>query len=122
VAAGKSAQRDCPLLSYAFSIVPASGYYEWVAKPDGKQPYFVSAAGGRVLNLGQMARQLSSPRFAPETPLDPASLLGDAGDMAAEVPVERRRPRDQGKAQAVVDHGASSVRSSPFRTSSPPGR
>jgi sensor c-di-GMP phosphodiesterase-like protein len=30
---------------------------------------------------------------APETPLDPAALLGDAGDMAAEVPVTRRRPQ-----------------------------
>ena len=48
-------------------------------------------------------------RFAaplePETPLDPAALLGDAGDMVSEMPVERRRPRDEGEAQAVVDHG-----------------
>jgi hypothetical protein len=31
----------------------------------------------------------------PETPLDPAALLGDAGDMAAEMSVERLRPRDE---------------------------
>jgi len=22
-------------------IIPASGYYEWIARPDGKQPYFI---------------------------------------------------------------------------------
>jgi len=25
-------------------IVPASGYFEWLNRPDGKQPYFISAA------------------------------------------------------------------------------
>jgi hypothetical protein len=35
--------------------------------------------------------------------LDPAALLGDAGEMMAEIPAERRRPRDEGEAQAVVD-------------------
>jgi hypothetical protein len=45
------------------------------------------------------------PAPAPETPLDPAALLGDAGDMAAAISVERLRPRDEGEAQTVVDHG-----------------
>jgi putative SOS response-associated peptidase YedK len=27
-------------------IIPASGYYEWLKMPDGKQPYFISAADG----------------------------------------------------------------------------
>jgi putative SOS response-associated peptidase YedK len=31
--------------------VPASGYYEWLKRPDGKQPYFISAADGGVLSL-----------------------------------------------------------------------
>jgi putative SOS response-associated peptidase YedK len=22
-------------------IIPASGYYEWIARADGKQPYFI---------------------------------------------------------------------------------
>src|SRR5260221_10127695 len=29
-------------------IIPASGYYEWIKRPDGKQPYFISAADGGV--------------------------------------------------------------------------
>ena len=32
-------------------IIPASGYCEWIKKPDGKQPYFISAAGGGVLSF-----------------------------------------------------------------------
>jgi hypothetical protein len=32
-------------------IIPASGYYEWNAKPDGKQPYFITAADGGVLSF-----------------------------------------------------------------------
>jgi len=32
-------------------IIPASGYCEWIKKPDGKQPYFISAADGGVLRV-----------------------------------------------------------------------
>jgi putative SOS response-associated peptidase YedK len=32
-------------------VVPATGYYEWLKRPDGKQPYFISAADGGVLSL-----------------------------------------------------------------------
>jgi putative SOS response-associated peptidase YedK len=32
-------------------IILASGYYEWIKRPDSKQPYFISAAGGSVLSL-----------------------------------------------------------------------
>ena len=32
-------------------IIPASGYYEWIARPDGKHPYFMSAADGGVLSF-----------------------------------------------------------------------
>jgi putative SOS response-associated peptidase YedK len=32
-------------------VVPASGYYEWLKRPDGKQPYFISAADGGILSL-----------------------------------------------------------------------
>jgi putative SOS response-associated peptidase YedK len=31
--------------------VPASGYYEWITKTDGKQPYFISAIDGGVLSF-----------------------------------------------------------------------
>jgi hypothetical protein len=45
------------------------------------------------------------PALAPETPLDAAVRLGDAGDMTAEMLLKRWRPRDERKAQTVADHG-----------------
>jgi putative SOS response-associated peptidase YedK len=32
-------------------IIPASGYFEWKATPDGKEPYYISAADGGVLSI-----------------------------------------------------------------------
>jgi putative SOS response-associated peptidase YedK len=32
-------------------IIPASGYFEWKPTPDGKQPYYISAADGGVLSI-----------------------------------------------------------------------
>ena len=32
-------------------IIPGSGYYEWIRRPDGKQPYYISDADGGVLSL-----------------------------------------------------------------------
>jgi putative SOS response-associated peptidase YedK len=46
---------DKPMFREAFRrhrcIIPASGYYEWSKRPDGKQPYFISAADGGVLSF-----------------------------------------------------------------------
>jgi hypothetical protein len=42
-------------------IIPASGYYEWVAKPDGKQPYFISAADGGVLSFAGLWDRWKNP-------------------------------------------------------------
>ena len=40
---------DKPMFRDAFKrhrcIIPASGYCEWSAKPNGKQPYFIGAPG-----------------------------------------------------------------------------
>jgi SOS response associated peptidase (SRAP) len=46
---------DKPMFRSAFKhnrcIIPASGYFEWKKMPDGKQPYFISAADGGVPNI-----------------------------------------------------------------------
>jgi putative SOS response-associated peptidase YedK len=42
-------------------IVPASGYYEWLKRPDGKQPYFISAADRGVLSLAGLWDQWRNP-------------------------------------------------------------
>jgi putative SOS response-associated peptidase YedK len=46
---------DKPMFREAFKrhrcIIPASGYYEWLKRQDGKQPYFIRAADGSVLSF-----------------------------------------------------------------------
>src|SRR5262249_31063601 len=46
---------DKPMFRDAFKrnrcVIPASGYYEWLKQPDGRQPYYISAADGGVLSF-----------------------------------------------------------------------
>jgi putative SOS response-associated peptidase YedK len=46
---------DQPMFRDAFHwqrcIVPASGYYEWITRPNGIQPYYISAADGGTLSF-----------------------------------------------------------------------
>jgi putative SOS response-associated peptidase YedK len=32
-------------------LIPASGYYEWETRPDGKQPYYITSTNGLVLTI-----------------------------------------------------------------------
>jgi putative SOS response-associated peptidase YedK len=32
-------------------LIPASGYYEWVATPEGKQPYYFTRRDGQVITI-----------------------------------------------------------------------
>jgi putative SOS response-associated peptidase YedK len=42
-------------------IIPASGYYEWIARPNGKQPIFISAADGGVLSFAGLWDRWKNP-------------------------------------------------------------
>jgi putative SOS response-associated peptidase YedK len=42
-------------------VVPASGYYERLKRPDGKQPYFISAADGGMLSLAGLWDRWKNP-------------------------------------------------------------
>src|SRR5215831_16625769 len=42
-------------------IVPASGYYEWMKMPDGRQPYFIGGANGGVLSLAGLWDRWKNP-------------------------------------------------------------
>ena len=42
-------------------IITASGYYEWITKLDGKQPYFISAADGGVLSFAGLWDRWNNP-------------------------------------------------------------
>jgi putative SOS response-associated peptidase YedK len=56
---------DKPMFRDAFKrhrcIIPASGYYEWIARPDGKQPFFISAADGSVLSFAGLWDRWKNP-------------------------------------------------------------
>jgi putative SOS response-associated peptidase YedK len=56
---------DKPMFRDAFRrhrcIIPASGYYEWITRPDGKQPFFISAADGGVLSFAGLWDRWKSP-------------------------------------------------------------
>jgi putative SOS response-associated peptidase YedK len=42
-------------------VIPASGYYEWLKKPDGKQPDFISAAEGGALSFAGLWDRWKNP-------------------------------------------------------------
>jgi putative SOS response-associated peptidase YedK len=43
-------------------IIPASGYYEWLKVPDGRQPYYFSSADGGVLSIAGLWDRWSNPQ------------------------------------------------------------
>jgi putative SOS response-associated peptidase YedK len=56
---------SAPMFRDAFKrhrcVVPASGYYEWLKRPDGRQPYFISSADGGVLSLAGLWDRWTNP-------------------------------------------------------------
>src|SRR5499433_1046312 len=54
-----------PMFRDAFArhrcIIPASGYYEWLKRPDGRQPYFISATDGGVLSFAGLWDRWKNP-------------------------------------------------------------
>ena len=56
---------DKPMFRDAFQrhrcVIPASGYYEWLKAPDGRQPYFISAADGSVLSFAGLWDRWKNP-------------------------------------------------------------
>ena len=83
---------DKPMFRDAFKrhrcIIPASGYYEWIAKPDGKQPYFNSAASGSVLNFAGLWDRWKNPEGEPVTSC--TIIVTDANAMTR--PIRDRMP------------------------------
>lgn len=42
-------------------IILASGYYEWLKRPDGRQPYYISAADGGLLSFAGLWDRWKNP-------------------------------------------------------------
>jgi putative SOS response-associated peptidase YedK len=57
---------DKPMFRDAFKrhrcIIPASGYYEWIKRSDGKQPYYISGADGGVLSFAGLWDRWKNPQ------------------------------------------------------------
>jgi putative SOS response-associated peptidase YedK len=68
---------DKPMFQDAFRrhrcIIPASGYYEWIARPDGKQPYFISAADSGVLSFAGLWDRWKNPET--EEPVTSCTII-----------------------------------------------
>ena len=56
---------DKPMFRDAFKrnrcVIPASGYYEWLKKPDGRQPYYITATDGSVLSFAGLYDRWKNP-------------------------------------------------------------
>ena len=70
-------------------VVPASGYYEWLKRPDGKQPYFISAADGGVLSLAGLWDQWRNPE-SNELMTSFTIIVTDANELTG--PIHSRMP------------------------------
>ena len=70
-------------------IIPASGYYEWIKRPDGKQPYFISAADGGVLSFAGLWDRWKNPDTS-ETTISCTIIVTDANALTR--PIHDRMP------------------------------
>jgi putative SOS response-associated peptidase YedK len=84
---------DKPMFRDAFKrhrcIIPASGYYEWSVRPDGKQPYFISAADGSVLSFAGLWDRWNNPETA-ESMASCTIIVTDANALTG--PIHDRMP------------------------------
>jgi putative SOS response-associated peptidase YedK len=84
---------DKPMFRDAFKrhrcIIPASGYYEWIKRPDGKQPYFISAADGDVLSFAGLWDRWKNPETG-EPVTSSTIIVTDANALTR--PIHDRMP------------------------------
>jgi putative SOS response-associated peptidase YedK len=84
---------DKPMFRDGFArhrcIIPASGYYEWLKRPDGRQPYFISAANGGVLSFAGLWDRWKNPE-AGETVISSTIIVTDANELTR--PIHDRMP------------------------------
>ena len=70
-------------------IIPASGYYEWRKRSDGRQPYYISAADGSVLSLAGLYDRWKNPETA-ERIASCTIIITDANELTR--PIHNRMP------------------------------
>ena len=84
---------DKPMFRDAFRRnrcgIPASGYYEWLKRPDGKQPDFISAADGGVLSFAGLWDRWKNPETG-ESVISCTIVVTDANALTR--PIHDRMP------------------------------
>jgi putative SOS response-associated peptidase YedK len=84
---------DRPMFRDAFRrnrcVIPASGYYEWLKRPDGRQPYFISAADGGVLSSAGLWDRWKNPETG-EPVISCTIIVTDANALTR--PIHDRMP------------------------------
>ena len=75
---------DRPMFRDAFQrhrcVIPASGYYKWLKAPDGRQPYFISAADGSVLSFAGLWDRWKNPETG-ELVISCTIIVTDANEL-----------------------------------------
>jgi putative SOS response-associated peptidase YedK len=84
---------DKPMFRDAFKrhrcVIPASGYYEWLKRPDGRQPYFIAAADGSVLSFAGLYDRWKNPENG-ERMASCTIIVTDANELTR--PIHDRMP------------------------------
>ncbi len=84
---------DKPMFRDAFRrnrcVIPPSGYYEWLKRPDGKQPYFISAADGGVLSFAGLWDRWKNPETG-ELVISCTIIVTNANELTR--PIHDRMP------------------------------
>jgi putative SOS response-associated peptidase YedK len=57
------------------TLIPADGFYEWQARPGGKQPFFIHRADGDMLAFAGIWERWVDPEGQLETPLDSCAII-----------------------------------------------
>jgi putative SOS response-associated peptidase YedK len=82
-----------PMFRDAFArhrcIIPASGYYEWLKMPDGRQPYLIGAADGGVLSFAGLWDRWKNPETG-ERMISCTIIVTDANALTR--PIHDRMP------------------------------
>jgi putative SOS response-associated peptidase YedK len=61
-------------------LIPASGYYEWIDTPDGKQPFYFTRADGQVLTIAGVCADWKNPQDG-KSIKSAAMVIGAANDF-----------------------------------------
>jgi putative SOS response-associated peptidase YedK len=79
---------DKPMFRDSFKrrrcLIPASGYYEWVTTPDGKQPYYFSRRDGQVITIAGVQDGWTEPQSG-ERLRSCSMVITDANTFVADI-------------------------------------